>query len=466
MNSPCKTIGDYFTLQRGTTYKSGLLGQPGPLLLGLGTIQRNGGFRSDSLRTYGGDSPDHLLVQPGDLYVSLKDVTQSADLLGAADRFPPARHLGRLTQDTVRLIPKLHDVPSAYIYWLLRTPYSRAFCRAYATGTTNLGLAREDFLSLPVPEFNSSRQCVVDMLEALDDKVELNRRMNETLEAMARALFKSWFVDFDPVRARMEGRDTGLPQGIAELFPDRLADSEMGEIPEGWRACTLADVALLNPESWGHRNAPHSIRYVDLANTKSGYIDDIQEYTWAAAPSRARRVLRRGDTIVGTVRPGNRSFALIDRDGLTGSTGFAVLRPRNATEREIVWCAATSSDSIVRLAHLADGGAYPAVGPGAVLDTVVALPDDELRRTFSSLAAPMLNRPQGNRQESAMLAALRDTLLPKLVAGENLRHGRGATPANLAQGVVSERIGHATGPGEVAPTARSWSKRPRAERSR
>ena len=418
MNSSRKTIGDYFRLQRGTTYKSDLLGQPGPLLLGLATIQRNGGFRSDSLRTYGGDSPDHLLVQPGDLYVSLKDVTQSADLLGAVARLPSAQRLGRLTQDTVRLIPKLDEVPSAYIYWLLRTPYSRAFCRAYATGTTNLGLAREDFLSLPVPEFNSTRQCIVDVLEALDGKVELNRRLNETLEAAARALFKSWFVDFDPVRGKMEGRDTRLPQDVAYLFPDRLFDSEIGEIPAGWRASTLADVALLNPESWSRRNAPDSIRYVDLANTKSGYIDDTHEYTWEEAPSRGRRVLRRGDTIVGTVRPGNRSFALIDRDGLTGSTGFAVLRPRNAIEREIVWCAATSSDSIERLAHLADGGAYPAVRPGTVLDTVVALPEDGLRRTFSSLAAPLLSRAQANRQESAILAALRDTLLPTLVSGE------------------------------------------------
>src|SRR5262245_59496365 len=96
------TLGDYFTLQRGTTYKSRLLGQPGPVLLGLATIQRNGGFRSDSLQTYGGDSPDKLLVQPGDLYVSLKDVTQSADLLGAVAKLPLDYPPGRLTQDTDR----------------------------------------------------------------------------------------------------------------------------------------------------------------------------------------------------------------------------------------------------------------------------------------------------------------------------------------------------------------------------
>ena len=262
------------------------------------------------------------------------------------------------------------------------------------------------------------QRAIAHILGTLDDKIELNRRMNETLEALVRALFKSWFVDFYPVRAKMEGRETGLPQDIADLFPDRLVDSEEGEVPEGWCTSTIADIALLNPESWGKRDAPDLIRYVDLANTKWGHIDDIKVYTWADAPSRGRRVLRQGDTIVGTVRPGNGSFALIDRDGLTGSTAFAVLRPTRATDREIVWCAATSRDAIERLAHLADGAAYPAVRPRAALDTVVVLPDTPVRLAFSSLSAPLVNRLQANQREAVTLAALRDTLLPQLIAGE------------------------------------------------
>ena len=136
-------------LKRGTTYKSRLLGKPGPILLGLSTIQRNGGFRTDSLRTYGGDSPDKLLVRPGELYASLKDVTQSGDLLGAVARLPREHPLGRLTQDTVKLVPRGVDVPLDYLYWLLRTPQYRGYCRSHATGTTNLGLPREDFLAFP-----------------------------------------------------------------------------------------------------------------------------------------------------------------------------------------------------------------------------------------------------------------------------------------------------------------------------
>lgn len=245
-----KVLGDYFTLQRGTTYESKLLGLPGPVLLGLGTIQRNGGFRSDSLRTYGGDSPDKLLVRPGELYVSLKDVTQSADLLGAVARLPRDHAPGRLTQDTVKLEPKNGDVPVDYLYWLMRTPEYRSYCRGCATGTTNLGLSREDFLSFPAAEPTDVQGLLVGTLDSLDDKIELNRRTNETLEAMARAIFKSWFVDFDPVRAKASGelpesicRRLGLTPELLALFPDDFQESELGPIPSGWTVSTIGALA-------------------------------------------------------------------------------------------------------------------------------------------------------------------------------------------------------------------------------
>ena len=96
-------------------------------------------------------------------------------------------------------------------------------------------------MRIPLPPRREQR-AIAHILGTLDDKIELNRRMNETLEAMARALFKSWFVDFDPVRAKAEGRDPGLPKPLADLFPDRLVDSELGEIPEGWEVRCFGDV--------------------------------------------------------------------------------------------------------------------------------------------------------------------------------------------------------------------------------
>ena len=120
---------------------------------------------------------------------------------------------------------------------------------AQATGSTFPNVSAQQLAEIPYPDINEAEQrAIAHILGTLDDKIDLNRRMNETLEEMARALFKSWFVDFDPVRAKMEGRWRpgeslpGLPAHLYDLFPDRLVDSELGEIPEGWEVKALGDI--------------------------------------------------------------------------------------------------------------------------------------------------------------------------------------------------------------------------------
>ncbi len=280
-----------------------------------------------------------------------------------------------------------------------------------------LSLIDQKRLGITLPPIGEQR-AIAHVLGSLDDKIELNRRMNETLEAMARALFKSWFVDFDPVRAKAEGRDPGLPKPLADIFPARLVDSELGEIPKGWEVGRLADLSALNPEVWTKQKRPPEINYVDLSNTKWGRIEKVTAHAAADAPSRAQRVLRPGDTIVGTVRPGNGSYALISERGLTGSTGFAVLRPSTPQYAQFVYLAATVAENIDALAHLADGGAYPAVRPEVVAATPIVRPDDEVLERFSLASGPLLAKTAHNEREARSLAALRDTLLPGLISGQ------------------------------------------------
>ncbi len=268
------------------------------------------------------------------------------------------------------------------------------------------------------------QRAIAHILGTLDDKIELNRKQNETLEAMARALYKAWFVDFEPVHAKMEGRWQrgqslpGLPAHLYDLFPDRLVESELGEIPEGWELTSLSEFSSLNPESWTKRTRPEEILYVDLSNTKWGRVESVTKYQAADAPSRAQRVLRPLDTIVGTVRPGNGSYALISDEDLTGSTGFAVLRPLRREYSEFVYLAATGRENIERLSNLADGGAYPAVRPEIVSATQVPRTGEELINEFSRQVSSMLAGIAGNERTSRPLVQLRDTLLPKLISGE------------------------------------------------
>ena len=273
---------------------------------------------------------------------------------------------------------------------------------------------------LRVPPLNVQRE-IATTLRALDDRITLLRETNTTLEAIAQALFKSWFVDFDPVRAKMAGRaPEGMDEATAALFPDSFEDSELGEVPRGWQAGTMDSLASLNPESWSAKHHPERIHYIDLANTKANHVDGITEFTFDAAPSRARRVLRAGDVIVGTVRPGNRSFARIaeDIDGLTASTGFAVLRPRHEVDQALVYIAATRDEAIDRLAHLADGGAYPAVRPEVVGLTPLVIAPQDVRTAFGGVANALFASIGRNQERARLLATLRDTLLPRLISGQ------------------------------------------------
>ena len=320
-----------------------------------------------------------------------------------------------------------------FAYYLTQWEEVRNYAIGRMTGTSGrqrVPVDSLDHLTVPLPPLPEQR-AIAHILGTLDDKIELNRRMNETLEAMARAVFQDWFLDFGPVRAKLEGREPYLPSEPWDLFPDCLVDSKWGEVPEGWEVRTLRELSNLNPESWSKTNSPANVEYVDLANTKWGVIESTQLFSWKDAPSRAKRVLRPGDTIVGTVRPGNGSYSLIGEDGLTGSTGFAVLRPLNPRFRELVYLAATASDNIEWLAHRADGAAYPAVRPEIVAETQITIPATEadLLNWFSKSVGSILNKMESTKMESRSLDAQRNALLPMLVSGELWVSGSGRLPS-------------------------------------
>ena len=149
-----------------------------------------------------------------------------------------------------------------YRYLFYQLLHARPRIKSLSTGAAQQNLSGRLIKSL---KFSfpclAEQRAIGHILGTLDDKIELNRRMNGTLEAIARALFKSWFVDFDPVRAKVEGRDLGLPPDIADLFPDRLVDSEMGEIPLGWEVSQIGEeVDAVGGSTLARRSLPIGIK--------------------------------------------------------------------------------------------------------------------------------------------------------------------------------------------------------------
>ena len=321
-----------------------------------------------------------------------------------------------LRADGTRVLPQ-------YLRWLVRgTEWWDEVGKYINVGAVFDSLRCRDIpnFSLPIPSLDEQRETAT-ILASLDDRITLLRETNATLEGIAQALFKSWFVDFDPVRAKMEGREPeGMDEATAGLFPDGFEESELGMVPKGWRVGSLADLSCLNSESWSAKNHPEIVSYVDLANAKDNEIGEVIKIEFDEAPSRARRVLRDGDTIVGTVRPGNRSFAFIQDavSNLTGSTGFAVLTPLAVENTEFVYLSATQDSSIEHLAHVADGAAYPSVRPDVVSGLPCVVPDQSVLHAFHAVANPLLAKVARNQQQAHSLAALRDTLLPRLISGQ------------------------------------------------
>lgn len=430
-----KTLGDYFDLQRGASYKSMLLDAPGPVLLGLATIARDGGFRSDSLRTYSGDSPDRMLLRPGDLYVSLKDVTQSGDLLGSVARVPPEVPLGRLTQDTVKLIFRDANAPREYLYWVMRSPEYRQHCRAHSTGTTNLGLSREDFLGFPVPDLTPARKRVVDLLEAIEQRIVVNHKMGSAIESIARTLFKSWFVDFDPVRLHALATSSSpvrartLPKDLAALFPTRLVDSPIGEVPEGWRVGQLGEVMTLD-KGLSYKGAFLSdvgVPMVNLGCLKGHGVFDankLKHYTGEFAP---RHLVRSRDLVIAnTDITQNRevigSPALVPPSAageclFTHHVFAARFETSMAAWKIYVYFLLLQETFRQRAAGYATGTTVLALPRDAVLQMSFPMPSEKLVERFTAIATPMIERQWTWAAENSNLIALREALLPKLISG-------------------------------------------------
>jgi type I restriction enzyme S subunit len=245
----------------------------------------------------------------------------------------------------------------------------------------------------------SEQRAIAHILGTLDDKIELNRRISATLEEMARALFKSWFVDFDPVRAKAEGRDTGLPQEIAELFTIRFIDKELGDVPEGWEVGRLDDLIVLQRGFDLPATARTAGRYpVIAASGPSGTHDQFKVRGPGVTTGRSG-VLGKVFYVHENFWPLNTSLWVKEYKHSTPSYVFHLLRRLDFN----IFNA---------------GSAVPTLNRNHVHNLPVVMVPMELIRAFDTMVVVLMRRGKENGNESQTLATIRDTLLPKLISGE------------------------------------------------
>ena len=271
---------------------------------------------------------------------------------------------------------------------------------AQATGSTFPNVSAHQLAGLWCPPLDDNEQrAIAHILGTLDDKIELNRRMNETLEAMARALFKSWFVDFDPVRARAEGRDPGLPKDIAGLFPDSFEDSELGEIPRGWIVAPLEYTLVLQRgfDLPSHKRTPGS--YPVLA---------------ASGPSGTHNEFMVRGPGVTTGRSGVLGKVFYVHDEFWPlNTSLWVKEFRHSKPAYAFYLLQGFDFGLYNA-----GSAVPTLNRNHVHNLPTLLPPMELIAAFEKFAAENLDLQKKNDDQSRTLAALLNCLLPKLITGQ------------------------------------------------
>ena len=332
----------------------------------------------------------------------------------------PAHLAGFNCSRPVGILPVVES--PAFVALCLRSPLARRYMDSWANTTAQPTLNLEDVASLPIPlPPKSQRDAITHILGTLDDKIELNRRMSETLEAMARALFKSWFVDFDPVRTKAEGRDPGLAKQLTDLFPAGLVGSELGGIPEGWKVGTLADSIEVLRDPVNPLESPATpFRHFSIPafDEGQGPVDElggaIRSQKWSVEP---------GVVLLSKLNPEIERVWLVDvkpAEAAVCSTEFLVLRPYPPYGSSFVYCFCRSPWFRQRLGSLVTGTSksHQRAQATSVLASKIVLPTPAASTAFERLAGPLLQRALSGRRQARVVAALRDALLPKLLNGD------------------------------------------------
>lgn len=317
-----------------------------------------------------------------------------------------------------------------YIYWFLTQDETIDHLQTLAEHNTSAypSIRPSDLENLEIilPPFDEQK-AVANVLDTLDYKIRLNQQMNETLEEMARALFKSWFVDFDPVRAKMDGRWQagqslpGLPAELYDLFPDRLVPSELGEIPEGWEIKPLAYITrnlkdkenpLESPDVlFNHYSIP---AYDKTSSPKLEPGSDIKS---------TKNIVPPGVVLISRLNPDIDRVWLVDvkpEERAVCSTEFLVLNPEPPFSRYYIYCLACSTKFRQQIQSLVTGTSrsHQRARVPDVMSLDIIVPNGSILHYFKRISSSLLARPLINKKEISAVAELRDILLPKLLSGE------------------------------------------------
>ncbi len=458
---PKHQLSEFVNVKHGFAFKGEFFKSEETLdfLVTPGNFAIGGGFRSEKFKFYDGPVPEDYILSEGDLVVTMTDLSKQADTLGYSALIPDIEGRRLLHNQRVGLIEfKNDDLDKTYLYFLLRSREYRHHVIGGATGTTVKHTSPTKILSF---EFNKPPKDVQreigGKLIVLEEKIQLNRQTNQTLEQIAQAIFKSWFIDFDPVKAKIAAKQewarrnsTAMDGGsdenagaifveraamcaisgkkltelqklapevleqletTAALFPDALVESELGLVPEGWGNGALADIAevVMGQSPKGDTYNDSGIGTV-LVNGPVEFGDyHPKKIKWTTTPTKMSQL---SDLIVCVRGSTTGRFVKSDGEYCLGR-GVCAIRSKNQafTDRLFKW-------EINKLLDLATGSTFPSWSGPTLKNYPIIVPESTLMEVFSKAINTLDNKISANEFESGFLSKCRDSLLPKLLSGE------------------------------------------------
>lgn len=380
----------------------------------------------------GGIDTSNLMYVPDDVFPSIaRYIIHKSDIyisivgtVGLVGLIPDELNGANLTENAARICNISDEVNRDFLFYFLKSRNGQDQISALSVGSTQpkLALFRIEEIKVPVPPLAKQKR-IAHILGTLDDKIELNRRMNATLEAIAQALFKSWFVDFDPVRAKASGeaeesicQRLGLTREVLALFPDRLMESELGEIPAGWRQGTIKDIAENPRRGTDPKTLSPETPYIGLEHMPRRSIA-LGDWGEASEAESTKSKFESGEILFGKLRPYFHKVGVAITSGIC-STDILVIKPSKKEWFGLLLCHLSSEALIDFVTAASEGTRMPRTSWPDVGKFPIAIPDFEITKSFTSLMNPVVEQIRANLYEEKTLSALRDTLLPKLLSGE------------------------------------------------
>jgi type I restriction enzyme S subunit len=375
------------------------------------------------------ETPDEFIAEEDYAEWMRRGLPQRGDVVVTTEA--PLGEVAQLDDERVALAQRLICLrgkpgllDNRFLRFLMRSDRVQKQLQSRASGTTVLGIKQSELrkIVLILPPFDEQR-AIGHILGTLDDKIELNRRMSETLEVMARALFKSWFVDFEPVLANVEVRDLDLAKPLADLSPTRLVDSELGEIPEGWEVKAIGVVAEIvggsTPRTERADYWDDGLHHWATPKDLSGLSVPVLLGTERKITDTGLAQISSGLLPVGTVLLSSRApigYLAIAEVPVAVNQGFIAMKARPGVSNLFLlrWAEGAHDEILSR----ANGSTFLEISKANFRSIQLVVPPAAIMAAFDGVARPLYLKVVAQEREARTLAAIREALLPKLVSGE------------------------------------------------